>query len=417
MTTITPDLTALIPQLLNQTKFTFGTPKKDNLIGDGIFNVIFGLGGNDSIQANGLANLVFGGNGRDTVTGSDGIDVFFGGSGNDVLDGAKGDDYLFGGHGSDIIEGGKGNDFMDGGWGNDRLAWDDGDGNDRMIGGAGYDTIEVEGSLTRGDNFVLGKNGLNQAIFDRVGLDNQLGIGTFKLTVTESEKFDISGEGGNDSLTINNLSYTGVSLVRFDGGEGDDRLDASNSSVRVIGNGGSGADTLIGSDYNDILTGGDGIDILTGGAGYDRFVYNSNPFANGPLVTTPNGIKALNQPDRITDFSQGKDQFAFDRSALGLNELQYTEGNVNQLADGNVLVLTGTGFINAAAAAKAIADNNSITAEKGVFSYFNTTLGISRLVYSENLSSGGNISVLANLTSITDIGQQVNFGADNFAIV
>jgi Ca2+-binding RTX toxin-like protein len=417
MTTITPDFSALIPQLLSQLNVVIGTPQANNLSGNGIFNFIVGLGGNDTIKTQGIANLVLAGSGNDTVTGGDGIDVFFGGSGNDSLDGGNGNDYLFGGRGNDTLEGGKGNDFMDGGSGNDSLAWDDGDGNDRMIGGSGYDTIEVEGSLTRGDNFVLGKNGLNQAIFDRVGLDNQLGVGTFKLTVTESEKFDISGEGGNDSLTVNNLNYTGVSLVQFDGGEGDDRLDATNSSVKVIGNGGSGADTLIGGDYNDILIGGDGVDVLTGGDGYDRFVYNSNPFANGPLVTTPNGIKALNQPDRITDFSQVKDQFSFDRSALGLNDLRYTEGNVNQLTDGNVLVLTGTGFINAAAAAKAIADNNMITTEKGVFSYFNTTLGISRVVYSENLSSGGNISVLANLTSITDVGQQVNFGADNFAIV
>jgi Ca2+-binding RTX toxin-like protein len=416
MTTITPDLSVLIPQLLSQLNVVIGTPQPDSLLGNGIFNFIVGLGGNDNIQTQGIANLVLAGSGNDMVTGGDGIDVFFGGSGNDSLDGGNGNDYLFGGRGNDTLEGGKGNDFMHGGSGNDILAWDDGDGSDRMIGGSGYDIIKVDGSLAKGDNFVLGKNGLNQAIFDRVGLDNQVGVGAFKLTVTESEKFEISGEGGNDSLIVNNLSYTGVSLVRFDGGDGDDRLDASNSTVWVIGNGGSGADTLIGSAYNDILTGGDGIDILTGGDGCDRFVYNRNPFANGPLVTTPNGIKALNQPDKITDFSQTQDQFFFDRQALKLGDRHYVEGKVDELTDGNVLVLTGTGFANAAAAAKAIADNNAITAVEGIFSYFNTTLGISRVVYSENLSSGGNISVLANLTSITDVGQQVNFGANNFAI-
>jgi Ca2+-binding RTX toxin-like protein len=330
MTTITPDFSALIPQLISQLNVVIGTPQSDNLAGNGIFNFIVGLGGNDQIQTQGLANLVLAGSGNDTVTGGDGIDVFFGGLGNDSLDGGKGDDYLFGGKGNDTIEGAKGNDFMDGGAGNDILAWDDGDGSDRMIGGSGYDVIKVDGSLTKGDNFVLGKNSLNQAIFDRVGLDNQTGVGVFKLTVTESERFDISGEGGNDSLTVNNLSYTGVSLVSFDGGEGDDCLDASNSSIKVIGTGGSGADTLIGSAYNDVLTGGDGIDVLTGGAGRDRFVYNSNPFVNGPLVTTPNGIKALNQPDRITDFSQTQDLFSFDRQALKLGDLHYSEGKVNE---------------------------------------------------------------------------------------
>jgi Ca2+-binding RTX toxin-like protein len=419
--TAAPDfsnLLTLLPQLLSQLKTTVGTNKADTLVGDGLFNFVLGLGGNDSIKTTGLANLVFAGNGNDSVTGDKGIDIFFGDAGNDFLDGGLGNDYLFGGRGNDILEGGKGDDFMDGGSGNDILAWDDGDGSDRMIGGSGYDTIAVEGSLTKGDNFVLGKNSLNQAIFDRIGLDNQTGVGTFRLTVTESEKFDISGEGGNDSLKINDLSYTGVQKVLFDGGAGDDSLDASLSSVKVIANGGTGIDTLIGSAYNDIITGGDGRDNLTGGQGKDTFIYDGNLFANGPLVTTPNGIKALNAPDNISDFSQKQDRFGLDRTAFGLTDIHYAEGNVTDLSgNSNILVLTGTGFVNAAAAAQAIADNNNITADKGAFIYFNTTLGISRLVYSENLSSGGNISVLANLNNITTVNQQVDFSANNFTTI
>ena len=63
-----------------------------------------------------------------------------------------------------------------------------------------------------------------------------------------------------------------------------------------------------------------------------------------------------------------------------------------------MIVLTDP-FPAAGAAARAIANNDKITADEGVFVYFNSTLGLTRLAYSQDLSDGGDVSVLANLTN------------------
>ena len=133
------------------------------------------------------------------------------------------------------------------------------------------------------------------------------------------------------------------------------------------------------------------------------------------MVATQIGTK----PDLIQDYDIELDRFGLDTSDLGLSNLTFQKGTSTEInANGNVVVLTN-GFANAAAAAKAIADNNSITAEQGVFIYFNTNLKFSRLVYSKNLGTGGDISVLANLANQTnEVGlANVNtFSINNFTL-
>jgi Ca2+-binding RTX toxin-like protein len=412
-----------------------GTLGNDTIDGSENTDFVFGLAGDDTIRTFAGADIVFSGAGKDTVFGGfdndtlfgddgndsifgeDGLDVLYGGNGNDSLDGGLGNDTLYGGNGNDELEGGKGDDVMYGGRGSDILDWDDGDGSDIMSGGAGQDTIDVEGSLTKGDNFVLGRNADGKAFFERVGLNNDQTVGRFSLTVDTSEVFDVSGEGGDDSFIVNDLRRTGVNLVKFAGGEGNDLFDANNSSVRVEAQGDAGNDWLIGSKFNDVLSGGEGIDTLTGGIGRDTFVFNSDPFGNGtPVRNAATGINALNTPDIITDFATSQDKFSLSASRFGVNEIKFAEGNSNAISgDKNVIVLLD-GFANAAAAAKAIADNNAITSDEGFFVYFNTTLGISRLVYSTNLSDGGDISVIANIQNQTQLANQSNFGSNNFVL-
>jgi Ca2+-binding RTX toxin-like protein len=419
--------------IMAQIKLQVGTKGDDSINGTSLSDIIFGRAGDDVINTLAATDLVFAGSGKDLVYGGseadflfgetgrdrlygeDGDDYLDGGAGDDYLDGGLGNDTLFGGKGDDILEGGKGADYMYGGRGNDLLKWDDGDGSDIISGGAGRDTVAVEGSLTRGDNFVLNKNAEGKAIFQRTGLDNQAGIGQFTLTVDSSEIFDVSGAAGDDSLIVGDLSYTGVLRVKFDGGEGNDLFDASGSSVRVKGEGGTGDDTLIGSQFADTLVGGDGVDLLTGGDGRDRFVYGGNPFANGTVTIAANGIRVLNRPDTITDFNPGQDLFVLNGQDLGIDQLQFVEGTSGSIGTGNVINLTD-GFANAAAAARAIADNDAITAEEGVFLYFNTTLGFNRLVYSTNLAGGGDISVLANMPNQTVLADQSNFSGSNFVL-
>jgi Ca2+-binding RTX toxin-like protein len=382
----------------------------DTIEGGAGKDTIDGGAGDDDIDGGSGKDQISGGEGDDTLAGGSGTDRITGDAGDDNIDGGSGNDQLAGGDGNDFVIGATGDDLMLGGAGDDTLDWDDGDGNDIMSGGDGLDTIEVDGSVARGDNFVLGKNAAGKAFFERVGLDGQA-VGQFNLTVDTAEVFDVSGEGGNDTFIVNDLTGTGVQLIQFDGGAGNDLLDARNSSTRVVAVGGEGDDILIGGTgtivgANNVTLG----DTLTGGLGKDKFQFSTNPFANGSPAAN------LNQPDVVTDYEIGVDQIVLDKLQTGISVLKFQNGSVAQLSgDNNLLVLQG-GFANAGAAAAAIRDNNNISAGKGAFVYFNQTLGFSRVVFSQDLANGGTFSVLANLTNQTNVANQANFSAADFGL-
>lgn len=432
-----------------------GANKNDLISGLGGEDILFGKAGNDILNGGDDSDQLFGGRGNDTLNGGDGNDfldggngvdilvggigndTMLGGNGNDSLDGGVGNDTVSGGVGNDTVNGGdgndtvsgdKGDDVMTGGNGNDSLEWIDGDGSDIISGNVGNDTVVVKGADLKADSSVLGKDALNKAFFERIALDGTPGAGRFTLTVDTSEAFEVSSSGGDDIFKVNDLSNTGVNLVAFSGGDGNDSFDGSGTSTLLQVSGDAGNDTLVGGtgndgitggDGNDIITGGDGVDTLTGGVGADQFVYAGNVFAGGaatPAGTT--GINALNKPDVIKDFETGSDRFNLNSRDLGINAINFQKGTSAALTNGNVLVLTD-GFAAAAGAAKAIAGNANITDKEGAFVYFNTTLGISRLVYSKDLANGGDISVLANLGDAKTgaVGNQVNFSANNFSLV
>jgi serralysin len=256
-----------------------------------------------------------------------------------------------------------------------------------------------------------------------VGSDkNNIAIGKQKDDVLLGNAGDdqLDGGGGNDLLfggagadilkggNRQDQLFGGDGIDQLDGGNGDDLLD-----------GGADNDSLLGGAGSDRLVGGNGVDTLTGGAGRDLFVYNGDVFANGTpaLVAAPN-IKVLGQPDIISDFTIGEDQFVFDGVDLGLKNLVFQKGVSSQLLDGNIIVLQDS-FAAAGGAARAIANNDNVKADAGVFVYFNTTLGLTRAVYSKDLSDGGDISVLANLDNQrgqTGTNNLANFSAGDFAL-
>ena len=231
----------------------------------------------------------------------------------------------------------------------------------------------------------------------------------------------LAAGAGNDALFGGNgndrLEADGGNDTVF-GGAGDDQLFASTGDDFVSG--GTGNDLLEGEEGNDTLIGGDGVDFMKGGQGNDTFVYEGNVFANGtPAPAGQTGINALNKPDIIGDFTIGEDKFAFDAKDLGLKNLTFQKGQSSQLAtDGNLIVLTDP-FPAAGAAARAIANNNNITSHEGAFVYFNSTLGLTRLVYSQDLAQGGDISVLANLDNqrgAAGLANVANFSANDFTL-
>jgi serralysin len=179
-----------------------------------------------------------------------------------------------------------------------------------------------------------------------------------------------------------------------------------------------GDDVLNGGAGTDILVGGDGVDTLTGGTGKDFFVFSDNPFSGGPTVAAANGIQVLNKPDKLTDFNIGEDQLVFGKSQLGIDKLDFTFGtNNDSFGPGNLIVITENVFANAAGAAKGLANNASITADAGIFVYFNSTLGKARVVFSQDLSDGGPISVIGQLENVTNVADLSKLTAKDFALV
>ena len=182
-----------------------------------------------------------------------------------MLLGGSADDTFFAGAGDDIVVGQRGTDTAYLEDGDDRFIWNNGDGSDFINGGAGFDVTQVNGADGAGDEFDL-RQVDGQAIF------NRLNLGLFTLTNEEIEQFEINGQGGDDSLTVGDLTGSAVENVVFSGGDGNDFLNASGTLTPITADGGAGDDILIGGAGDDILIGGDGADLLIGGAGNDILI-------------------------------------------------------------------------------------------------------------------------------------------------
>lgn len=223
----------------------------------------------------------------------------------------------------------------------------------------------------------------------------------------------VKGGEGNDSIVADGKS------PRLFGNAGDDQIVGADNAENFRG--GIGNDTLIANGGDDVLVGEAGTDQLTGGPGRDFFVYTGDVFADGaPAPAGQTGINVLNKPDVISDFTIGEDKLALNKFDLNLKDMTFQQGKSSEIAgDSNVIVLTDP-FPAAGAAAKAIADNPNITADEGVFAYFNSTLGLTRLAYSQDLADGGDVSVLANLDNqrgeagLANLGK---FSAADFTLV
>src|SRR5215211_1283022 len=214
--------------------------------------IVNGGGGNDSITV--LA--------RNTELASSGLN---GDAGDDVLTGPDSNDTLTGGDGNDRLVGGKGDDVMNGGAGNDTLVWNQGDGSDRANGEAGNDGAEVNGAPTLGDVFTL-----EPVVGGTIRL-RRTNLGPFTFDAA-TERFEVNGLGGNDSITAND-GVGALTLLSVDGGAGADTVTGSDGADLIRG--GEGDDVLRGGGGDDRLLGDRGSDTMDGGAGDDTLVWNN----------------------------------------------------------------------------------------------------------------------------------------------
>src|SRR4051794_23958783 len=184
-------------------------------------------------------NLVLNANGGDdTFTGSNGLSTLIqltvdGGTGNDTLTGGDGNDKLLGGDGNDTVTGGRGNDTAFLGAGDDTFVWNPGDGNDTIEGQAGTDTMLFNGANIA-ETITMSANG-GRFRFTR-------DIANITMDTDDVEHVQFNALGGADTITINDLSGTDVSVIDVNlaaaTGAGDGSVD------NVIVNGTNGDDFI-----------------------------------------------------------------------------------------------------------------------------------------------------------------------------
>lgn len=275
-----------------------GGSGNDVLIGGTAINVLTGGAGHDSLDGDAANDTLDGGAGDDDLTGGAGTDlatyatrsapvdvVLDGGGGNgeageddtihldvESITGGGGDDTLRGGPNADTLSGGLGTDVLKGEAGNDTLNGDGGD--DILDGGAGADTHNG------GTGFDLADYGTRTtavtADLDGVADDGE----TVEADNIKPDIEEIDGGSGDDTLTGSN----GVNVL--DGGAGDDLLDPGRGAGDRL-TGGNGNDTVTYSartaavtlDLDGVADDGEvgeldvietDVENLTGGAGNDR---------------------------------------------------------------------------------------------------------------------------------------------------
>src|SRR5499426_3630652 len=86
-------------------------------------------------------------------------------------------------------------------------------------------------------------------------------------TVANTAMIQVFGQGGNDTITLDE-SNGALPAAQLFGGAGNDVLTGGSGADLLFG--GAGNDTLLGKGGNDFLFGGAGNDVLTGGDGDDQ---------------------------------------------------------------------------------------------------------------------------------------------------
>ena len=158
-------------------------------------------------------NLVLNANGGDDViTAGNGLAGLIqltldGGAGNDTITGGDGNDTLIGGDGNDIVDGGRGNDTALLGTGDDTFVWNPGDGSDTVEGQDGIDTLLFNGANVN-ENINITANG-GRVRFTR-------DVANITMDLNGIEHIEFNALGGADTITVGDLTGTGVTQVEID---------------------------------------------------------------------------------------------------------------------------------------------------------------------------------------------------------
>ena len=169
---------------------------------------VTGLGATTTLVDHEATDLltVYGQQGNDTIDASTlgaGFisTAFSGGWGNDTLLGSANAEVLNGGRDNDQIDGNVGNDVGLMSDGTDTFTWDPGDGSDVVEGGEGRDTLNFNGA-SAAEVIDISANG-NRGRFFR-------NLGNIVMDTDDTEVMRFNGNGGADTVTVNDLSSTDI---------------------------------------------------------------------------------------------------------------------------------------------------------------------------------------------------------------
>jgi Ca2+-binding RTX toxin-like protein len=175
-------------------------------------------------------------------------------------------------------------------------------------------------------------------------------------TVANTAQIQVFGQGGNDTITLDEANGALPAALLF-GGAGNDVLTGGSGADQLFG--GAGNDTLLGKGGNDLLFGGAGNDTLTGGdgddqvfgeAGNDRMIWNpgddSDLFEGGDGVDTAE-VNGGNGSETFTITANGT-RVRFDRTnpAPFTLDIGTTENLVVNANGGDDVITAGNGLAN-----------------------------------------------------------------------
>jgi Ca2+-binding RTX toxin-like protein len=293
----------------------------DHVVAGAGDDVVYGGAGDDIVLAGPGNDVVFGGAGNDRLFGEDGDDTIHGEQGDDRISGGAGSDVLIGGDGDDTMHGDAGNDTLDGGEGSDKLSG--GDEEDVLIGGGGDDTMHGDAGKDildggEGDDELHG--GSEQDVLLAGAGDDQLfGDEGDDLLSDGSGADEVRGGDGDDHI----VAAADGNADSFSGDAGEDTLDYSSAFLDIMVDVGAGTaegtdigrdliegfERIIGGDGDDRLTASNTSAIMTGGEGNDTFEFQRTDDDHQPDLVR-----------KITDFTVG------DRIIAARYEIRYRDG-------------------------------------------------------------------------------------------
>ncbi|QOZ68735.1 beta strand repeat-containing protein [Bradyrhizobium arachidis] len=173
-------------------------------------------------------------------------------------------------------------------------------------------------------------------------------------TVANTNEIDVFGQGGDDTITVNE-SNGPMPAVHVFGGDGNDKITGGSGADLLFGQagddtikGGGGNDLLFGGAGNDTLDGGSGDNQLFGEAGNDLMIWNpgggTNLFEGGDGIDTAQ-VNGSNDSETFTIVANGT-RVRFDGTGAAPFSLDIgtTENLVLHAGGGDDVITAGNGL-------------------------------------------------------------------------